>query len=228
MKKILLGIILSVGLFSFGNCQEPVQPLQLTIKPDKEVYKANEEIIITATLENLSEKEMVVFWNNEKPSLRTEESGGVTIYMPEFPADNIETLYIKPEKSIENDIVIASSLLIDKTISGKVILTLQYNYPSLRLDFLAAPDQELFTGALISNPITVEVAQKKDISKEEALEIAKEVCKKEGWVWKDSYIELQEDKWWVVGTNSTVDGGNAVIIIDKNNGEVVDKLYPDE
>ncbi|PIQ89513.1 MAG: hypothetical protein COV72_02500 [Candidatus Omnitrophica bacterium CG11_big_fil_rev_8_21_14_0_20_42_13] len=67
--------------------------------------------------------------------------------------------------------------------------------------------------------------EKKDISKDEALKIAQEVCEKEGWEWKDVYVELYEDKWWGIHTNAGVLGGNAFIRIDKETGEVVEKFF---
>ena len=52
MRRVILVII---GLFitaSFGYCQESKQPLELTIKSDKQVYEVGEKINITASIRN--------------------------------------------------------------------------------------------------------------------------------------------------------------------------------
>jgi hypothetical protein len=57
-----------------------------------------------------------------------------------------------------------------------------------------------------------------------ALKIAEEVCKQERWEWKDVSIESFRD-YWHVTTNSSADGGNAEIDIDKKTGKVLEKWF---
>jgi hypothetical protein len=61
MKNIVLGISLSILLISFGYCQESEQPLQFTIKSDKEVYAEGEEIQIEATLKNIGNNTIKIY-----------------------------------------------------------------------------------------------------------------------------------------------------------------------
>lgn len=56
MGKILLSIILSALIVSVGYCQEAEQPLQLTIKSDKEAYKVGESIVVDVVIKNNSDK----------------------------------------------------------------------------------------------------------------------------------------------------------------------------
>ena len=115
MKKILLGIALLCLVASTGYCQEQTQPLQLTIKSDKQVYAVGEEIKIEATFKNNSDKEMIVFWNNEKPVLSAAMSGQIgvaVVSIPSEPVNNIETLYIKPKATIEKKLSIENNLVV--------------------------------------------------------------------------------------------------------------------
>lgn len=59
MKKILLGIISLFLIMSVGYCQD--QPLQLTIKSDKEVYEVGEEIAVIITVTNIGNKPEEIF-----------------------------------------------------------------------------------------------------------------------------------------------------------------------
>ena len=52
MKQIILAIICLVLISPFGYCQEPEQPLTLTINSDKQVYEVGEEISIMASIRN--------------------------------------------------------------------------------------------------------------------------------------------------------------------------------
>ena len=70
MGKIILSIVIFLAA-SVSYCQN--QPLQITIKSDKQVYEAGDEIKLIANTKNNSDKEMIVFWSDEGPP---EASGG--------------------------------------------------------------------------------------------------------------------------------------------------------
>lgn len=59
MKKILLSIAILLLLTSIGYCQE--EPLQLTIKSDKEAYEVGEEIKIQLDFQNNSPEKVIIF-----------------------------------------------------------------------------------------------------------------------------------------------------------------------
>ena len=61
-----------------------------------------------------------------------------------------------------------------------------------------------------------------NISKEEALRIAEEVCQQENWDWVDVRITDNKD-YWDVMTNSSHLGMNGWIRIDKRTGKVIEK-----
>ena len=63
MRKIILAAILLSLTASIGYCQD--QPLQLAIKSDKQVYEAGADVRLTATFENHSNKEQIIFWSDE-------------------------------------------------------------------------------------------------------------------------------------------------------------------
>ncbi|MCJ7507392.1 MAG: hypothetical protein MUO85_01510 [candidate division Zixibacteria bacterium] len=54
MRRILLAAIIPLLITPFGYCK--AQPLQITIKSDKEVYEVGEDIVIHAGLKNISDK----------------------------------------------------------------------------------------------------------------------------------------------------------------------------
>lgn len=60
------------------------------------------------------------------------------------------------------------------------------------------------------------------VSKAEALDIAKTVCAKQGWTWKEPKAELEGDSW-KIRTNSTKKGSHAEIFVDGESGIVFRK-----
>jgi hypothetical protein len=61
MKKALITLccaLLLLSSISAGYCED--QPLQLTIKSDKQIYELGKQISIEVTLENVSKKEIIV------------------------------------------------------------------------------------------------------------------------------------------------------------------------
>jgi len=138
-------------------CYSKDMPMQLTIKPNRVLYEAGEDIVVTANLENKSDKEMIVFWDNQRVMLVSEKVGIVTAEMPrtKIPV-NIETLYIKRNKSIAKTVIIANNLN-----PRQYKLSVHYNFPNIDLDFKTGPSQEIIMGDLFSNTITIKVVKKR-------------------------------------------------------------------
>ena len=155
MKKVILGIIFLFFIASSGYCQNATQAPGFTIQSDKHAYKEGEIIRITATLTNNSDKEIIVYWNNEEPSLIN--SIGDTpvpeyiIWMPTNPVDNVETIHIQPNQFVQRELSVRMDTL------GRAKLTLKYTFPNVTLDGGASSDQGVWEGDLISDPITVDV-----------------------------------------------------------------------
>jgi len=64
-----------------------------------------------------------------------------------------------------------------------------------------------------------------DISKEDAIKIAKYVCKNEDWHWLEPVSVLNGFRKWTVITNHECIGLNARIVINKKSGEVISKSF---
>jgi len=163
MKRILLGMVLLLLMVTVGCSQEPEQspqrsgeslPLTLTIKSDKEVYEAGEEIVLEVTLKNNSDKEMIVFWSDENPA---GASGGGGTSLTIFPTPpKAYAVYIKPKEAIKK--------IISPLDSGPTFVlhyVVRYSDRDMFLDFKHKPNQEIFAGTLTSNTITIKVIEKK-------------------------------------------------------------------
>jgi uncharacterized membrane protein YkoI len=72
-----------------------------------------------------------------------------------------------------------------------------------------------------SNTIEIEITGK-PISREEAIKIAGEACRKAGWKFNDITAD-EDDGKWVVRTNTKALGMNVAIVIDKFTGAVIEK-----
>lgn len=164
------------------------QPLTLTIKADKEVYEAGEDIKLIATIKNNSDKEMIFFWS-DKPPAEMSGGGGTSLIINAVQTYRID---IKPKEAIER-------LIEPRDYSGPTFV-LHYNSPTV-IDFKHRSDQEIFTGTLTSNTITIEVAEKKGILKEEAIKLSQDYIKAKGITVIDvnnpSKITEQSDSWLV-------------------------------
>ncbi len=145
-KRTVLGIILLLLMVTVGCYQEPEQPLQLTIKSDKEVYEVGENIIIESKFKNISNK-----------SIRLSDyyrSGPISIYFKneygeEGHLDFIDV--IRPILPIE--------LSPEESVNlGQTVLDLPKaeNYKILGKHSIYMVD-----GNLISDTITIKVIEKK-------------------------------------------------------------------
>lgn len=60
MKRILLGMVLLLLTVTVSCSREPEEPLQLTIKADKEIYQAGEIVEMEYELKNISSDEVLI------------------------------------------------------------------------------------------------------------------------------------------------------------------------
>ena len=162
MRKIILGmLLLLLPLVCFAQnattqakLKHEGQPLQLTIKSDKEVYEVGEEINLTVTLKSNSDKEMLVFWSDEKPSIIIKESGVLVVVLSNFSGEN--SLYIKPKESSPQRVTLTANLT-----AGKYQILLEYNPRTMPLDQVHKIGTDVWRGILTSNTITIKVVEKK-------------------------------------------------------------------
>lgn len=76
-----------------------------------------------------------------------------------------------------------------------------------------------------SEPVRIDIKSAVYVSREKALEIAKNVCAQEKWKWDEDkiYVTDQGNEWRIM-TNSNSLGMNGIINIDKRTGEVLSKF----
>jgi hypothetical protein len=60
---------------------------------------------------------------------------------------------------------------------------------------------------------------------EKLLQIARETCEAEGWVWLHPVEISKSNGKWQVRTNCEAIGVNATLILDPESGEVIQKSY---
>ena len=162
MKNIFSGILILLFMAMAGFCQESKQPLQIIIKSDKQVYQAGEVIHLDVTLQNTSDKELVVFWNNQELMIPevgvvVKELGEGITGLPNGMVDkgHIENLYIKPQSSLTKQIVFK----ISPGFLGRVTFTYDYQ-GATELNFQSLPSQFLCTDPVISNAVTFDIVDK--------------------------------------------------------------------
>ncbi len=140
------------------NMATKPQPLHLVIKPDNQAYAMGDKITLTVNIKNVADKEMIVFWNDKEPDIFSEIFS--EYYMVMNLRSNGETLYIKPNQIIKKTITIPLKNGMEP-YRGRLKLILLYDSQNLELNFQHMSDQEIFTGVLISNTITIEVVEKR-------------------------------------------------------------------
>lgn len=233
MKKLLLFMVY-VLLVRTTVCfaQETEQSLQLTIRADKETYTLQENVTLEATLENKSEKELIVFWSNEQPVIFTEEAGVYIVALHIQSCD--EAISIKPKESISRTVVVSLDEKM-KLLEGKIGIQFLYNTQNMALDFKYKSNQELWLGSLVSNTITIRFSGEKSgfISKKKAIAIAKKYAVLKGVNvahYKEPTATLNEtENTWDVSfrMDPMPPGGFFDIIIDGTTGEVME-FWPGE
>ena len=186
-------------------------PLTLTIKSDKQVYEAGEEIKLEATINNNSDKEMIIFWSDQKPGTC---ASGRSINLVFSDNSESDAIYIKPTTTFTKSISFDNDLV---PWPGQWVITILLNNQNVLLGFLVKLNQEIFLDTLTSNPITIEV-------KEGALSVKKE-CE-DLVLWYQKKFETSAD--YATGTRLAQEfDKRANGIIKKYGREVVAKTLVD-
>ncbi len=136
-----IGLVLFSVHSSYG--QNSDQLLEFKLKTDRPIYHKGEKIPLEVLINNLSSKEVILFWCNDHISVGFGEGGFGTIALIDVCLalnPKVETLYIKPQKFIEKEIILDTS----SWKGGDYFLRLQYRYPNTILDFEMTPDQVIF------------------------------------------------------------------------------------
>ena len=207
------------------------QPLLLTIKSNKKVYKFGEKINIEASIKNIGKDTAKIyspaFWDVGEMIIR--DSDG----------DMMKPQGMKIKHTFEDFMTIPPG-----ESSTYIFENLTWFFYGGAWQFKLSPDiytiyvtvtnpptrvgakylQTSLYGTITSNTITIEVLDDEDVvSKKEALKIAEDVCKKEKWerFWHGIKVE-DEDSYWKVWTPFRL-GGNILIRIDKKTGKVIEK-----
>ncbi len=161
------------------------QPLQLTIKSDKEVYEVGEKFVFSGQIKNISEQDIFIY--------PLEISLTITFDVIDSRGNKIDVavpiIDLWPPKK-DDFALLKSAKFLPKTFKAYIpiesmkpdlyTITVKYNiwqkgyYENGKFINLDA-----WTGTLTSNTVTVKVIEKKVISKEEALKIADAVATKE-------------------------------------------------
>lgn len=169
MKKILLGIILSLLTTSVAYSQEPTQPLQLTVKPEKQVYGIGEIIIISGEIKNVSNQDIFIYLLEKSLTVTYDviDSKGNKIDVPGdiidlWPPKKDDFALLKSGKSLPKTFKLSIPREIIK--SGLYTISVKYNiwekgyYEDGKLIDLGT-----WTGILTSNTIAINVVEvKKD------------------------------------------------------------------
>ncbi len=166
MKKIILtAILLALPLACFSQDTIKTQPLTLTIKSDKGVYRIGEEIKIVVTLKNNSNKEMIIYWPKGEPAIVSKETNVFTAVIDASMAT--ELIYIKPKETFEKYISIN---LKTNLISGIYSIMIEYVPPIQFDNIFNIEKQEIWSAPLTSNTIQIEVKEKESsLSTEEEI-----------------------------------------------------------
>jgi len=160
MKKVILGTAILLLITSVSYCQDSKQPLALTIKSDKEMYKVGEEIKISAILSNKSDKEIVMLWDDGRVVLEADKFGCVIASIPAGYDNKFTYMWIKLQDILRKKVAIENNLM-----PGIYKLTLQYKYNDFGklgfgLEMQLRLNQRFWSDDITSNAITIEVREK--------------------------------------------------------------------
>jgi hypothetical protein len=131
-----------------------LKALQLTIASNKSIYQPEEEISLTATLHNISDKQLIVFWDTQE-AIAESDKFGIFNVSNQVDGQHLETIYIKPRSDTTREVKFKI-----KGYTGKATLTFQYRPPSMELGFKTTSNQQLWLQFAISNSIRIEVFQR--------------------------------------------------------------------
>ena len=160
MKKLPAVFIAALLLITSAYAQEKkekkYEKVQFTIESDKQVYQKKDELTLTVSITNNTDKEITFFWDTKKPVVFSKKKG---IYIATARIDSYdETLRIKPKRSIVKHICIELSKNI-KPLKGEIKFQFSYSNADMKLDHKDKDiaGQELLVGEFKSNIISIEI-----------------------------------------------------------------------
>ena len=185
MKHVLLAISASLLMVTVGYCQ--TQPLQLTLQSDKRVYEAGEDIFLDYEMKNAGKEAITIAPPFDEYGVINPTSFGGSFFIDSeslkmssqvFPLADIYPGLMSPhsvitllpgnvykrkvniirisQDSVLKDIRYSSTDFM--RIKGKYKITGRYEWTDVRKDY---PTASCWHGALVSNPITIEIVEKK-------------------------------------------------------------------
>lgn len=157
--KALLAIILSFFILPGGYCQEQKEPVEMSIKSDKEVYEAGEKIILELKFKNTSEKDLIIYWSRGIPDTKRNaegDKGFVTVYTSLSLFPEVQKIYLGYKDSVTKIIRVSTANWQPLDYQ----LNLEYIPPNIDLNLKTSSSQKIVDRAVKSNAITVKVAQK--------------------------------------------------------------------
>lgn len=153
--KRLISPVPGIILDRLESKEEP--SLILSIKSDKLIYRIGEEIKLLVTLENNSDKEIIIYWPEGSPAMVRREINAFSIVIDASMAT--ELIYIKPKETFEKYISIN---LKTNLISGIYSIIMEY-VPPIQFDHIINIEkQEIWSYLLTSNTIQIEVKGEKN------------------------------------------------------------------
>jgi len=143
------------------SVQSEDNPISFTIRPEKTSYEIGEDIVVIANFKNNSDKEIVLWWKDQKTALESDKIGIVRAVVPlptkESAQKNVEIIYIKENESVEKKIVISNSCRLPMTYK----LTVAYRpFHNREIVFPHRFNTKAFTGELVSNTIPIKIIKK--------------------------------------------------------------------
>jgi hypothetical protein len=143
------------------SVQSEDNPVSFTIRSEKMSYEIGEDIVVIANFKNNSDKEIALWWKDQKTALESDKIGIVWAVVPlptkESAQKNVEIIYIKENESVEKTIVISNSCRLPMTYK----LTVAYRpFHNREIVFPHRFNTKAFTGELVSNTIPIKIVKK--------------------------------------------------------------------
>lgn len=231
-------------VFVYG--QQDADVLKLTIKSDKSVYKTGEPINIEYEITNSSDEAISMdppfsdegiidpnYFSGTFFVKRLSDNNSIEIFpMADIDWFKTRSIQIPAKESYKRNINIIGMVEFGKTgevpyssnlflyKGGKYRIVAKFIPRLIRITCWKKP--------LESNVIFITIQEKKYISENEALRIAKKACIQSGWAWIDVKIrDLTSQEQYIVTVHASRRNGYEEIHIDKKSGRVLRKFKKD-
>ncbi len=243
MKKLTVILFFLFCAPIFAYCQNDSGALTLTIKLDKTIYKTGEPINIEYQIVNSSDNPVSIDPPFSDEGMIDPNYFSGTFFIQRqgdnnstevFPLADIDwmrarSIEIAAHASYKRKVNIIGMIENGKT--GEVAYSTNlflYKEGSYRVTAKFIPRlirSACWSKALESNVVFITIKEKKYISEDEALRIAKKACSQSGWEWTDIKLkDMASEEQYIVMTHASKRDGHAEIYIDKKSGRVLQKF----